>query len=167
MPVANWQLYQAAVVRLAVDGAWLQVAPAEPGVHAGAFPDPEGRTIHVITAHNPRGRTVPAADNARAHRRLTAELDALALSWWPAAGGDVTWTHVEESVAVVGLDDDTARRIGARYEQDAVFAWDPRRWRLLECEGDHQVTSGWSVTVPVPVPVPMPVTVPDERGGPA
>lgn len=140
----QWGLYQQAVVDVELPGGPVRVTPAPPGVVAGRFPVPHGETLHVITAHNPRGTRAPAQHNHRAHRELLGLLRRRGLVWWPAVGGDPEGRHTEESAAVVGLSDDEARALGREFGQDAVFAWSASAWRLLTCFGaEEALTLGW------------------------
>jgi hypothetical protein len=121
------------------------VEPREPGLTRGAFAGPDGATVYVVTAHNP-GRLLPADENRARHAELVAHVEALAgLTVWPTVGGDQTWSHTEEGVALIGLDDDGARELGARFGQEAIFAWDVRSLRLLECRSERTTPLGWSV----------------------
>jgi hypothetical protein len=139
-----WDAYVGAVIRIeAPDGVtWLRPAPAT--VSSGVYPDPAGRTIFVITAHNPGGRTVPAAENAAAQARLLAELERRGLTWWPAAGGDPSWTHVEASAAVVGLTEAEALELGAQFGQDAIFVLTPHSRQVVGCADGRVTATGWS-----------------------
>jgi len=68
--VSAWDAYAGAVMRIETpDGVvWVRSAPL---AHtAGTYPDAEGRTICVLTAHNPAGLIAPAADNAAAEAHL-------------------------------------------------------------------------------------------------
>lgn len=138
---SSWDLYCTAVVRFQLDATVVELTPAAPGTCAGVLPP--AAAVHVITAFNPGGRTVPRDVNAHAQAALVAEIDALGLPWWPAAGGDFAAGHVEDSVAVAGLDDRATRALGHRYGQDAVFAWTPGAWRLLSCRDTRTATFGW------------------------
>ncbi|MEV5414499.1 DUF3293 domain-containing protein [Thermopolyspora sp. NPDC052614] len=141
--VVGWTHYRQAVVRLRTAHGVLAVRARPDAVTIGEFPDPRGWTVHIVTACNPGGRTVSAAANARAQAMLVAEVSGRGLTWWPAEGGDERRLHVEASVAIVGLDDDAARILGWRYGQDAIFAWEPGRWRLLSCLDDRAESHGW------------------------
>jgi hypothetical protein len=99
----------------------------------------------VITAHNPGGRLAPDADNAAAQARLVTELNERGLAWWPAAGGDLSWTHVEESAAVIGMDEADAIALGAQFGQDAIFVLTPADRRVVGCAQQRVVASGWSI----------------------
>jgi hypothetical protein len=124
----------------------LHVRPLRDGTTVGAFPEPTGSTIYVITAHNP-GRHWSDAENAARHRQLQRRLAELrGVQLWPAVGGDVEWTHTEESIAVVGLTDEQAIALGADFEQEAVFAWTPQNLAVLPCDGSAALVRGWSVT---------------------
>ncbi|MER7740872.1 DUF3293 domain-containing protein [Streptomyces sp. NPDC096538] len=78
------------------------------------------------------------------------EIRRLGHPWWPAVGGDPRGTHQEESVAVLGLTDATARAWGRRFEQDAVFAWTPDAWRVPACDSDTVTVQGWAASTREP-----------------
>ncbi|MEU5594944.1 DUF3293 domain-containing protein [Streptomyces sp. NPDC020298] len=140
----QWTHYQQAVVDIELPEGTVRVAPAPRGVTVGSFPAPDGETIHVVTAHNPRGRLASRPDNDRAHREMLGLLRRRELRWWPAVGGDADSRHTEVSAAIVGLSDHQARALGRQFGQDAVFAWSTTTWRLLSCSGPEEVlTRGW------------------------
>jgi uncharacterized protein DUF3293 len=97
-----------------------------------------------MTAHNPGGRTAPDAANAAAEMRLTTELERRGLTWWPAAGGNPSWTHVEPGAAVIGMDEADAVALGAEFGQDAIFVLTPADRRVVGCTGKRVVATGWS-----------------------
>jgi hypothetical protein len=70
-----WDIYVDAVMRIEPPGGVFWVWPAPTGSTTAEYPDPEGRPIYVITAHNPGGQKAPDAANALAEARLTAELE--------------------------------------------------------------------------------------------
>lgn len=72
-------------------------------------------TIHVITADNPGGVDQHEETNASVRAALLGDLDRSGLTTFQARGGDLAWTHIEESVAVVGLSDDEALELGRQY----------------------------------------------------
>jgi hypothetical protein len=140
----QWGAYLQAAVDIQMGGRTLRVLPDEVGQVSGDFPEPSGRTIHVITAANPYGRPASDEDNDRTHRALLRELRLLNVDLtFPAVGGDPDGTHSERSVAVVGLSDAKAVEIGRRFEQDAVFAWTPLSLNLLSCVSDVEAVRGW------------------------
>ncbi|MGV9342620.1 DUF3293 domain-containing protein [Streptomyces sp. NPDC003688] len=165
----RWTAYRQAVADIRFgERRVTRVAPLAVGVTEGPYPEPSGRTIHVITACNPRGRVVAPEDNTRAHASLLAELGRSGHTWWPATGGSPCGTHTEESVAVTGLTDAAARVLGRRFGQDAVFAWGPEAWRLLACFEEWSETAGWRTTsVPGgnPAPAGNPATGADPAPG--
>lgn len=143
----QWGLYQRAVVDVELPAGPVRISPAPPGVAVGRFPVPHGETVHVVTAHNPRGARASRRHNHRAHQELLGLLRRRGLSWWPAVGGDPEGRHTEASAAVVGLSDDEARALGREFGQDAVFAWSAPAWRLLACFGaEEALTLGWRAT---------------------
>ncbi|MEV5144265.1 DUF3293 domain-containing protein [Streptomyces sp. NPDC052727] len=143
----QWSPYQQAVVDVELPEGPVRITPAPPGVVAGRFPVPHGETIHVVTAHNPRGARASRQHNHRAHQELLGLLRRRGLPWWPAAGGDPDGRHTEASAAIAGLSDDEARALGREFGQDAVFAWSAPAWRLLTCFGaEEALTLGWRAT---------------------
>ncbi|HTU72570.1 MAG TPA: DUF3293 domain-containing protein [Trebonia sp.] len=139
-----WGAYVDAVLRITPPSGALWLRPAPLTVTSGDYPDPDGRTIFVITAHNPGGRTVPDSDNDLAQARLVAQLQERGLTWWPAAGGDEPWTHVEESAAVIGLTEAEARALGAQFGQEAIFVLTPRERQVVACADSRVTATGWS-----------------------
>jgi hypothetical protein len=145
-----WGAYVGAVVRIEAPDGVTWVWPAPTTVSSGAYPDPEGRTIFVITAHNPGGRTVPDGENALAQARLVAELERRGLTWWPAAGGDPSWTHVEASAAVVGLTEADALELGAQFGQEAIFVLTPYSRQVVGCADRRVTATGWFISQQAP-----------------
>jgi Protein of unknown function (DUF3293) len=121
--LGGWDAYVEAVVRIETpDGVrWLK--PDSIFRTEGRYPDPDGRPIYVLTAHNPEGRLASHAANAAAQARLESELRRRGLTWWPADGGDPAWTHVEASVALIGVAEADAIALGAQFRQDAIFVF--------------------------------------------
>lgn len=149
-PIAaqQWAHYQRAVVDIRFGNHTLRIVPSPLGAGGGFFPERSHRTIHVITAFNPGGRTVPVEKNERYHNVLLDDLNRRSVTWWPAAGGDPDGVHIEKSAAVVGLSEAEARELGRSLGQDAVFAWTPSTWRLLSCVDSRVDECGWRITVP-------------------
>jgi hypothetical protein len=139
-----WSAYAAAVVRLETPDGVVWVNPAPVTQTRGEYLDPDGRTICVVTAHNPQGRTVSEKENSRAERRLERELKRRGWTWWPAAGGDPAWKHVEASAAVVGVEESEVAALGAEFGQDAIFVLTPASRRVVSCVGSRELSTGWS-----------------------
>jgi hypothetical protein len=98
----------------------------------------------VVTAHNPAGRPASDATNAAAQARLVSDVRQRGLTWWPADGGDATWTHVEASVALIGIAEADAIALGAEFKQDAIFAFSTASRRVVSCTDARVETTGWS-----------------------
>ncbi len=144
--LGGWDAYISAVVRIeSPDGVrWLKPAPVFRT--EGRYPDPGGRPISVITAHNPAGRLACDKANAAAQARLESELRRRGLTWWPAAGGDAPWTHVEAGVALIGVPAPVAVALGAEFKQDAIFVFTTADRRIVSCTDARVETTGWSIT---------------------
>lgn len=102
---------------------WVRAAPV--GCTTGEYPDPACRAVYVLTAHNPGGQIASSGANASAEARLTVELERRGLAWWPVAGGDPSWMHVEPAAAVIGIDEADALALGVEFGQDAIFVLTP------------------------------------------
>ena len=101
-------------------------------------------TLHVITAWNPGDERPSREENDRANRALRADLEALnlearGLAPLPALGSDPNSPHAEESWAVTGLDDRTARELGAKYRQVAVFRITADTQTVLGCDEEWEL----------------------------
>jgi hypothetical protein len=138
-----WSAYAAAVVRLETPDGVVWVNPAPVTQTRSNYPDPDGRVICVVTAHNPQGQTVSEKQNAKAERRLERELKRRGWTWWPAAGGDPAWKHVETSAAVVGVEESEVAALGAEFGQEAIFVLTPASRRVLSCVGNRELSTGW------------------------
>jgi Protein of unknown function (DUF3293) len=143
--LGGWDAYAGAVIRIERPGGVVWVRPAPLTRTAGDYPDPGGRAIYVMTAHNPGGRMASDAANASAEARLTAELERRGLTWWPAAGGDPSWTHVEPGAAIIGMDEADAVALGAEFGQDAIFVLTPADRRVVGCADRRVSMTGWSI----------------------
>jgi hypothetical protein len=141
----KWAAYRDAVIRLETPGGVAWVAPAPVTLTRGTYPDPEGRVICVITAHNPGGQAVSEEENAREQERLERELTRRGWTWWRAAGGDPSWEHVEASAAVVGVEESEVVTLGAEFGQDAIFVLTPADRRIVGCTDKRVTATGWSI----------------------
>jgi hypothetical protein len=141
----GWDAYAAAVIRIEAPSGVIWVRPAPVTRTAGDYPDPEGRAIYVITAHNPGGKMASDTENASAGTRLAEELERRGLKCWPAAGGDPSWTHVEPGAAVIGMDEADAVALGAEFGQDAIFMLTAADRRVIGCADRWVAATGWSV----------------------
>jgi hypothetical protein len=142
--LGGWDAYVEAVVRIESPGGARWLKPATIFRTEGRYPDQDGRPIYVLTAHNPAGRLASDEANAAAHARLESRLRARGLTWWPADGGDPSWTHVEAGVALVGIAEADAIALGAEFKQDAIFAFSTANRRVVSCTDARVETTGWS-----------------------
>lgn len=140
-----WDDYLTAEIRIELPDGPVRVYPGPPFQASGRYPDPDGRPIAVITAHNPGGVTVADEANDKAQAALEAELDRRGIAWWPAAGADPDWSHVEASVAIPGLSEADALALGADFGQEAVFLLTPGSRKVIACATGRRSVTGWSV----------------------
>ena len=80
------------------------------------------------------------------------ELKEQSLTVWPAAGGDPSWTHVEDSAAVIGMDEAEAMALGAQFGQEAIFVLTPADRQVVGCAQRRIVATGWSIEPEADVP---------------
>lgn len=137
---------QAQVRVFDVFGRVLLLEPREPGPVHDTFPFADG-LAHVLTACDPGPRRLDPAENARRQAALVAELPAH-VRRWAAVAGAADGSHEEASVLVVGLSDDQARKLGSRWDQDAIFRWDAASWTVLPCDEAAPVDLGWRLRTP-------------------
>jgi hypothetical protein len=140
-----WEAYVTTEVRIEVPGGAVRVFPGPPLQASGQYPDPAGRPIAVITAHNPHGRVSPDEANAAAARLLEEDITRRGLEWWPAAGADPAWEHVEQSVAIPGLSEADALALGAKYDQEAIFILTPASRKVIDCVTGRRSITGWVI----------------------
>jgi hypothetical protein len=140
-----WDAYLSAEIRIDLPGGAIRVFPAPAMQASGAFPDPAGRPVTVLTAHNPGGVVAGPAVNARAQALLEGELASRGRAWWPAAGADPSWSHVEDGVAIPGIGEAEAMELGAAFGQEAIFVLTPTSRRLIDCVTGRRSVTGWVI----------------------
>jgi hypothetical protein len=142
----KWAAYRDVVIGLETPDGVVWVRPAPVTWALGAYPDPEGRVICVITAHNPGGRIVSKEENAEKQKQLEEKLTERGWTWWRTAGGDPSWEHVEASAAVVGVEESEVVTLGAEFSQDAIFVLTPAGRHVVGCLSARELSTGWSVS---------------------
>jgi hypothetical protein len=142
---SRWDAYVTAELRIDTPGGPVHVYPAPALQATGRYPDPQRRPIAVITAHNPGGADADPAANVAAQQALEAELDRRGLTWWRAAGADPDWGHVEDSVAVPGMSEQDARKLGAGFGQEAIFLLSPAGLKVIDCLTGRLSMTGWHI----------------------
>jgi hypothetical protein len=140
-----WDAYLSAEIRIDLPGGAVRVFPAPAMQASGAFPDPAGRPVTVLTAHNPGGVVADPAVNARAQALLEGALAGRGRAWWPAAGADPSWSHVEDSVAIPGISEAEGRELGAAFGQEAIYVLTPTSRRLIDCVTGRRSVTGWVI----------------------
>lgn len=142
----SWDRYGDAIVEIHLPDGPVVVGP-RPLVPKSEVEFPAGgsTTIHVITAGNPGGVDQDKETDASARAALLGDLDRSGLTTFQARRGDLAWTHIEESVAVVGLSDDQALELGRKYGQQAIFAWSATSWELIASDGRVVSSSDWGI----------------------
>lgn len=146
---ALWVSYANTVVDITPPGEpVLRIHPAPTG-KVGTWPLRFTPPVFVITAWDPGLDRLEVVINRERQRALEADLRQLTADLWPAVGFDPDSKHYEEGVAVSGLHEEDAIRLGSRYGQNAIFAWTPTTWMILSCLDARHHESGWIVE-PIP-----------------
>lgn len=147
LPSDPWDSYRRTVVEISWPGLGTLCLRAAPEPDDSHWPWPDGSTVHIVTAWDP-GPERPGPEVNRV-RQAALEVDLLARGHplAAAAGVDPVSGHREEGVAVRGAPESDVLALGARYGQDAVFAWTPREWSIVACRGGRRLTGGWSLQV--------------------
>ncbi len=83
-----------------------------------------GKPFAVVTACNPRGRTVSAAENAARHAALVEQVTNAGLFGGIVHGRSPDGLHEEPGVAVCTQDQAEAVRLAREWEQSALFLFD-------------------------------------------
>jgi uncharacterized protein DUF3293 len=146
-PWASYGRTEVEIVRPA-EGTFT-VRPAPEG-ERGPWPWPSAQPVYVLTAWDPGPERPSEADNRERQAALEADLRPRAGALWSAVGVDPVTGHREEGVAVGGIPESAVRALGARYGQDAVFAWTPVEWAIVSCRDGRRVATGWSLASPDP-----------------
>lgn len=128
-------LYVSTIVTIREDGDW---KPAGETARVASGP------VHVITAWNPGERRPTLDQNRAATEHLRCALVDLGADPVAALGQDPGSEHHEASWAVAGLDNATARAIGERFGQVAVFLITRTTQTVLACsEPWHTSRATW------------------------
>jgi hypothetical protein len=127
----RWEDYHEAIIEAEAIPAGFVPLNGPDAISAWPYPS----TVHVVTAWNPRGRTRSKDANERDANLLVAMLHENGYGFHRANWGvDGRW---EEGVAVWGLDLESARSLGRRFEQDAIFEFDEDEVRIVGCFVDR------------------------------
>jgi orotate phosphoribosyltransferase len=155
-PDDPWAAYARTVVRIARPGEPALVVQGAPGDARGGWPWTSGEPVHVLTAWDPGTERLGERENRARQADLEEDIARLGPTGsWPAVGLDPVSGQREEGLAVRGLSEDVVRRVGARYDQDAIFSWTPAAWAIVACAGERRVELGWTTgegTVPAATP---------------
>ena len=127
------------------DGPPVSVAPRADGPIESSFGP--GGSACFVTAHNPGGPIIDAAENDRRHRALLNDVAEQGWTWFPAIGGDPGGSHTENGVLLLDADTDDALALATRFEQDAIYVWRADAFELIACDGSARDQLGWTAEV--------------------
>jgi hypothetical protein len=112
---------------------------------AAIWPWPTGDPVHFLTAWDPGPERPGQVINRARQAALETDLRPLAEVLLDAVGVDPVTGRREEGAAVIGVAEPVVLALGARFGQDAVFAWTPAEWSIVGCRGGRRLTSAWVV----------------------
>ena len=140
--------YGQTVVEILRPGKASVTIRSAPDLEESAWPWPTGGPVHMLTAWDPGLERPGLARNRSRQAALEADLGLLAVRLCAAVGIDPITGRREEGVAVFGASESEVLALGARYGQDAVFAWTPAAWAIVACGDGRRLVSGWSLCPP-------------------
>ena len=141
-----WFGYACTVVEIVRLGEVNLTVRAAPPAEVGVWPWPAPPPVFVLTAWDPGDERFDLETNQARQVALDAELRGCAQNSWAARGTNPESGYRDEGVAVVGVDEQKVLELGARYGQDAVFAWSPAEWAIVSCDGARRLSLGWRVS---------------------
>lgn len=122
--------YTASIVEVDLPEQTYCRSPSE-SVSTEPYPQTLRPHCWVITAHNPGSVVLTKASNADRHSQLVCDVVQTALPYFTGRGRSPDSSWQEASLAVVGLSQAEAMRLGRKYEQNAVFLMDSRGVRVV------------------------------------
>jgi len=143
-PGDRWAGYARTVVEVAGPRGAFTVRAAPAG-EAGAWPWDADGDVFVMTAWDPGDERPTPVENRGRQSSLEEDVRRLTDAVWDAVGVDPESGRREEGIAVGGLSEADALRLGAAYRQDAVFRWTPGAWEIVACDGGRRLVLGWAL----------------------
>jgi hypothetical protein len=127
----SWTFYPQTLLRFAGQGLTIDLRNTIcPETLKGLSGLGLGLTFVVITAHNPRGRTLDAATNQTLDAELGTALNALGAAHQRCDGMDPEQRHVERGYAAA-IDNKQATLLAKQFGQSAFFTFDGERFWLM------------------------------------
>lgn len=142
-----WTAYLRTQVRVALpDGGEALLTQADHGVH-GDWPFGDADHAWIITACNPRSVELPEQENLARHEALGRELHDAGATAYVTTGFDPADSGWHEPGYVVpALADDEAEVLARRWEQNALFHWEPERFSLVGVLMPGDAHHGWTLS---------------------
>ena len=147
-PGDPWASYGRTVVEILRPEERTLTVRSAPGVETASWPWPTRQPVHILTAWDPGPERPGLVINRARQAALETDLRPFAVALVAAVGVDPVTGRREEGVAALGVAEPVVLALGARYGQDAVFAWTPAEWSIVACHGGRRLTSGWTLDDP-------------------
>jgi hypothetical protein len=97
----------------------------------------KGTRVHLITGWNPGGRPRALEANEAANEKLEAALEARGLEHYCATGRDASSSWEEPGFCVLGLSRTSARQLGARFGQVALYESSAHETLIVWCDSEE------------------------------
>lgn len=138
-----WAAYAATLVDVTLPNGAIRRVSQTPNVGGDTWPF-DVPLAWIMTACNPRSELLDEAANIVRHRELGEELAAAGALAIPNVGydpGDPAWS--EPGYTVPGADVDLIVELAHRWEQNAIFSWQPDRWEIIGVLLPGRSVGGW------------------------
>lgn len=123
-------------------GDWWHLSP-RPGGDVDEFP--LASPVYLVTAYNPLGEELAAADNEHRQGDLLRFLDEQRIAAVRSMGvsADETWS--EPGFALLDASEAEALALARSFEQAAIYAWSERRLEVIGALHEGRASVGWSL----------------------
>lgn len=138
-----WAAYQATQLDLVLPTGKLGRLEQVSNIEGGLWPFEVGHAW-IMTAYNPRSIPLKPSENEARDKALGTQLDEAGIEFLRNQGfdpHDPAWS--EAGYTLPGADAATVMDLARQWEQNAVFAWYPSRWKIVGVLLDGELTHGW------------------------
>lgn len=121
IPDSTIAAYQAACFRVLIEDGFILRLDEINRQLVRLFAKDQVKSAAFITAYHPFSQPTTELENTAAQAELEAEIESIDLDFYPGHGEDPTgqWA-AEPSVLVMGIGLEQAKRLGVKYQQNAI-----------------------------------------------
>ncbi|MFT5201435.1 MAG: hypothetical protein ACI9C1_000810 [Candidatus Aldehydirespiratoraceae bacterium] len=135
-----WDGFADAIVQVALARGPAVLVPRPVG-RVGVFPF--HRPVHILTAYNPAGRVIDAADNEARHDALASALAGNRV--FPTVGSAADGTFREPGYGLLEGDLQEAIELARVFGQRAIYRWTPDVLSVIGVDEEVQIDLGWTL----------------------